>query len=305
MKGIKMDHLPPHPHQTMSILAGNPLFWIPLVYIFLINTITLAQSDFVFNRCDNTQNYTVNSTYQTNLYATLSTLPTTNSGLGFFNFSLGEGNNTVNSIALCRGDVGIEACNTCLSDSIVNLRNLCPNQKEAIISYDICLLQYSNNALLVYPQLKDYLLQFNPEIATDINEFNAVLRPLMGQLIGIAATGGPLLKFAYGNGTVPVYTRIYAFVHCSPYLTEQQCSECLEDEVSRIGLHDNGKIGGKIVLPDCNFRFEVYQFLNQSNVPTTREKEKYDMDCNNNSGDNHRCHSNCVTLCLHEIEKEE
>ncbi|XP_076910132.1 cysteine-rich receptor-like protein kinase 10 [Bidens hawaiensis] len=250
----------------MSILVL--LFWFPLVYIYLINTISLVQSDFVFNRCDNSLNYTVNSTYQTNLYATLSTLPTANSGLGFFNFSIGEGNNTVHSIALCRGDVGIEACGSCLSDSIVNLQKLCPNQKEAVISYEICLLQYSNNALLEYPQTKDYFFQFNLEIASDINEFNAALRPLMDELIGTAAAGGPLLKFAAGNRIVPVYTRIYAFVQCSPYLTEQQCSECLEDEISQIVHHDNGKIGGKIILPTCNFRFEVYPFLNESNVPT-------------------------------------
>ncbi|KAI7741942.1 hypothetical protein M8C21_024019, partial [Ambrosia artemisiifolia] len=185
------------------------------LYVFLINTITLAQP--VFNRCGNTGNYTVNSTYQTNLGATLSALPTTNSGLGFFNFSLGEGNSTVNSIALCRGDVNPD---------------------------------------------------FNPEITTDINGFNRALRPLMDELRGTAAAGGPLLKFATGNRTGPGFTRIYGLVQCSPYLTEQQCSDCLEEEVSLIGRNDNGKVGGKIVLPTCNFRFETYSFFNQSNLAT-------------------------------------
>ncbi|KAL8188862.1 hypothetical protein R6Q57_029617 [Mikania cordata] len=240
-------------------------FWIPLVYICLINiTTTLSQPDFVFIRCENADNYTLNSTYKQNLDSALIALPTTNSGLGFFNFSTGEGNSTTNSIALCRGDVKPDDCSSCLNDSIVKLRQLCPNQKDAIGVYVNCLLQYSNYNLLVYPQNKDYFIQFNPEITTDINGFNGALRPLMDELRGTAAAGGPLLKFATGNRTGPGFIRIYGLVQCSPYLTEQQCSECLEDEVSRIGLHDNGKVGGKMVLAACNFRFETYPFFNQS-----------------------------------------
>ncbi|XP_076958347.1 cysteine-rich receptor-like protein kinase 15 [Bidens hawaiensis] len=255
-----------HPQQTMSILVGNPLVWIPLVYIFLINTITLAQPVLIYNRCNTPENYTVNSKYHRNLDATLSGLPTTNSGLGFFNFSVGEGNNTVNSIALCRGDVDPDTCSRCLNDSIITIPKLCPNKKEALGIYDVCLLQYSNNTLMAYPQPKDYFNQFNPEITKDINGFNAALRPLMDELRGAAAAGGPLLKFAAGNRTGLDFIRIYGLVQCAPYLTQQQCSECLEDEVSRIGLHDNGKIGGKIVLPTCNFRFETNPFFNQSSV---------------------------------------
>ncbi|XP_076910123.1 cysteine-rich receptor-like protein kinase 10 [Bidens hawaiensis] len=244
----------------MSIL---PLFWFSLIHICSINAITLAQPNFVFNRCGNNENYTINSAYQRNLNTTLSTLPTTNSGLGFFNFSTGQGNNTVYSIALCRGDVIPDTCSSCLNDSIVNLRRVCPNQKEAIGIYDFCFLQYSNNVLLSYPQPTDYFIQFNPQNTTDIDRFNGALRPLMDDLRGRAAAGDQLLKFATGNRTGPGFDRIYGLVQCAPYLTEQQCSECLENLVSRIGLHDNGKIGGKMVLPTCNFRFEIYPFFNE------------------------------------------
>ncbi|KAK1419245.1 hypothetical protein QVD17_28408 [Tagetes erecta] len=251
----------------MSILVVKPLFRLPLIYIYtMINTIpitlALAQPVYIYSHCVDTENFTLNSTYETNLDYALSALPTTNSGLGFFNFSTRE----VNSIALCRGDVNPDVCSSCLNDSIVNLRKLCPYQKEALWFYEYCLLQYSNNTLLTYPQEKDYFYQFNPNITTDLDRFNGVLLPLMDYLIGIAAAGGPLLKFAYGNRTDPSLVTIYGLVQCAPYLTEQECSECLKDEVSRIGLNDNGKIGGKIVLLTCNFRFETYPFVNQSSV---------------------------------------
>lgn len=115
--------------------------------------------------------------------------------------------------------------------------------------------------------MKDYFYQFNPENTTDLVRFNGALRRLMDELRGTAAAGGPLLKFASGNRTVPGFVTIYAFVQCTPDLTEQECSDCLEDEVNRIAINDNGKVGGKIVLPMCNFRFEIYPFLNQNTLP--------------------------------------
>lgn len=101
-----------------------------------------------------------------------------------------------------------------------------------------------------------------------MDRFNGILIPFMNDLIGIAAAGGPLLKFASGNRTDPGFVTIYGLVQCAPYLTEQECIECLKDEVNQIRRNDNGKIGGKIVLLTCNFRFETYSFVNQSTLAT-------------------------------------
>ncbi|XP_076957281.1 cysteine-rich receptor-like protein kinase 10 [Bidens hawaiensis] len=176
----------------MSILfLGKRLLWFPLIYIYLTNTaVILAQPNYDNYTCQNAENYTVNGVYQRNLDETLSALPTTNSGLGFFNFSVGEGNNTVYSIALCRGDANLDVCRSCLNDSIAKLRKVCPNHKEALGLYDYCLLQYSNRTLMVYPQPKNYFYQFNPRFTTDIDGFNGAIRPFLEELIGAAGAGG-------------------------------------------------------------------------------------------------------------------
>lgn len=111
--------------QSMFIPTRKSLFLFSSICIYVLNPIiTLAQPDFVFFVCNNADNYTLNSKYKTNLDTTLSVLPTTNSGLGFYNLSIGQDNDKVNSIALCRGDVNPNACNTCLNEAIVNLRKL-------------------------------------------------------------------------------------------------------------------------------------------------------------------------------------
>ncbi|KAI3819948.1 hypothetical protein L1987_13801 [Smallanthus sonchifolius] len=249
----------------MFILVGKPLLWsLSFIFIHLIHTTTLAQPEFLSFFCENASNYTVNSTYQRNLKTTLSALPTTNNGFGFYNLSTGEGNDTVNAAALCRGDVNPDVCRSCLNDSIVKLLQLCPNQKHAIGYYDYCMLKYSNEQILGTTKIKFYVYLANRQNSTDIDRFNGALGPLLKKLRRDAASGGPLRKFASGNTRGPGFSTIYGLVQCTPDLSEEQCSDCLEDIVNRITLYFNGAVGGRILLPMCTFRYEIYRFFNQS-----------------------------------------
>ncbi|KAI3818799.1 hypothetical protein L1987_12617 [Smallanthus sonchifolius] len=248
----------------MFILAEKFLLLLSFISISLIHTTTLAQPDFFSYFCDSAVNYTANSAYQRNLNTALSTLPTTNNGFGFYNLSIGQGNDTVNSAALCRGDVNLDVCRTCLNDSIVKLRQLCPIQKHAIGYYDYCLLKYSNEQLLGARNIRFYVYMANSENATDIDRFNGALGPLMRELRGDAAAGGSLQKFASGNTSYLGLSTIYGLVQCTPDLSQLQCSDCLEDAINRISQWFNGKVGGRLVLPMCNFRYETYRFFNQS-----------------------------------------
>ncbi|KAI3718764.1 hypothetical protein L6452_19647 [Arctium lappa] len=248
------------------VLAGKLLLWSTFVFIYLINTTTLAQPGFISYYCGESGNFTRNSTYQGNLDDTLAALPNTNSGFGFYNRSTGQGNDSVNSIALCRGDVEPGLCRSCLNDSIVRLRKICPNQKEAIGYYDNCMLKYSNETILGNTRIRFYVFYANNQNASDEDGFNRALRPLMNRLRGDAAAGGPLLKFATGNTTGPNLETIYGLVQCTPELNEMQCSGCLEDAISQFGNSNSGKIGGRTLLPMCNFRYEISRFYNESTL---------------------------------------
>ncbi|KAJ0668543.1 putative Gnk2-like domain-containing protein [Helianthus annuus] len=250
----------------MFILAGNLLLWLlSFMFIYFIHntTPTLAQPDFLSYYCENAANYSVNSAYQQNLNS-LSALFTTNNPYGFYNLSTGQGNNTVNSVALCRGDINPDVCLRCLIDSLVKLRQLCPNQKEAIGYYDYCMLRYSNDVILGSIRLKFYVYLANPQNAMDIDRFNGALGPLMKDLRVNASAGGPLRKFASGSTTGPDFSTIYGLVQCTPGLSELDCVSCLEDAINRIAQLFNGKIGGRMLLPMCTFRYENYRFFNQS-----------------------------------------
>ncbi|KAJ0872595.1 putative protein kinase RLK-Pelle-DLSV family [Helianthus annuus] len=255
----------------MFIFAGKLLLWLlSFIFIYLINTPTLAQPDFLSYLCENAANYTANSTYKRNLDISLSTLLDTDNGFGFYNDSTGLGNDRVNSIALCRGDLNPDACQSCVNDSIVNLRQLCPIQKEAIGYYVFCMVRYSAQGILGNPQISYNGSQFNvTSTSTNIDKFNEALGTLLNRLIGVAAAGGNLLKFDSGNTSGPGFSTIYALVQCTPYLSEQQCRNCFDELIQLFPSLYAGSIGGRVLLPTCNLRYEIYLFFNQSKLVIT------------------------------------
>ncbi|KAL8246027.1 hypothetical protein R6Q59_007243 [Mikania micrantha] len=191
-------------YTNMSILVRKSLVCFASL-LSIKTTITFAQPDFVFNVCGQNETYTANSTYRRNLDTTLSILPTTNTGLGFFNHSTGQGIDTVNSVALCLGDVEPDLCRSCLNDSIVKLREMCPNQKQAVGYYDNCLLTYSNKTRFE----GGGGILYNVQNATDGDSFYVAVKPLLNDLINVASEGGSLLKFASGKTTGTDFGTIY------------------------------------------------------------------------------------------------
>ncbi|KAK6932397.1 Gnk2-homologous domain [Dillenia turbinata] len=143
---------------------------------------------------------------QQNLDQALSAFTASNSsgnGYGFFNVSVGKSTAKVNAIALCRGDVGLPICRSCLSDSSYNFLQVCPNQKEALGGCN------GNNI-------------------SNVDEFNKELGSLLNNLKNQAASGGSLLKYATRNVSFGNFQTIYGLVQFTPDLTETECGDCVD-----------------------------------------------------------------------------
>ncbi|KAG4998415.1 hypothetical protein JHK85_029854 [Glycine max] len=182
---------------------------------------------------------------------------------GFYNLSYGENEDKVNAIGLCRGDLKPDECRSCLNDARGNLTQRCPNQKEAIIYYDECLLRYSDRSIFgVMETSPDYVL-FNIQNATNVGQFNQVLRNLMRMLTGIAASGDSRRKYAAASATATNIQAIYGLVQCTPDLSQPECKHCLIGAISEIPRCCNGKIGGRVLRPSCNIRYENYPFYDE------------------------------------------
>ncbi|KAK2405005.1 putative receptor protein kinase [Trifolium repens] len=263
----------------MSIVSCKLLFsFYSLLLLLIISIVSQAkaQPNFLDNFCINDNgNYTANSTYQTNLNILLSNLSTnTEISYGFYNFSYGQNTDKVNAIGLCRGDVKPDVCRKCLNDSRVLLTQLCPNQKEAIGWYDNCMLRYSNRSIFGVMEGEPSFRRSNPNSVTEVDQFKQVLGNLMKKLKEKAASSDDSrFMYAADNATdVNLnFQTIYGLVQCTPDLSLQDCHRCLDDAISEIPSCCNNKIGGKVVKPSCNIRYESSLFYGPTPVIDSNE----------------------------------
>jgi len=255
----------------MAIVSSKLLFSF-YSFLFLITFVSQAkaQPNFLYNFCiNNNGHYTANSTYRNNLNTVLSNLTSnTEINYGFYNFSYGQNTDKVNAIGLCRGDVKPDVCRNCLNDSRILLTKLCPNQKEAIGGYEHCMLRYSTRSIFGIMEASPSFYMWNTNSVTEVDKFNQVLENLMRKLREIAASSDSRLKFATDNAIDVnlIFQTIYGLVQCTPDLSQQDCNNCLEGAISEIPSCCNNKIGGRVVKPSCNIRYETYRFYDPTPV---------------------------------------
>ncbi|KAK7391006.1 hypothetical protein VNO78_19283 [Psophocarpus tetragonolobus] len=249
----------------MNGVSGKLVFFVCCLSLKFISKASAQPEVSVF--CDNNRgNYTANGSYNTNLNTLLSTLSSnTEIKYGFYNLSYGQNSDKVNAIGLCRGDAKPDECRSCLHDSRGNLTQTCPNQKEAILFYDNCMLRYSNRSISGLMQTRPALYLWNPENATDVDRFEDGLKNLMMNLTNIAASGDSRRKYATDHTTANFQT-IYAMVQCTPDLSPQDCNNCLVEAIGEIPTCCNGKKGGRVITPSCIIRFESYLFYQQPTI---------------------------------------
>ncbi|PIA64879.1 hypothetical protein AQUCO_00100390v1, partial [Aquilegia coerulea] len=235
-------------------------------------------------------NYTSNSTYQSNLDSLPSFL---SSDASFYNFSIGQNPDRVNVIALCRGDVARDICHGCLSDSNTKLRELCPNEKQSIGWYDECMLRYSDRTIFETVNTLPNAYTYNPTIVSNTTtaQFNLAVRTMLNRLLGIASRGTSVRKFATGNTTTGPDNNIsiYALAECTPDLTASQCRDCLNGTSEKLPECCDGRIGGRVLRPSCNFRYEIgrfYSVTTNDEAPTTNTTTPPQQTSVTGKGDN-------------------
>ncbi|KAI4312053.1 hypothetical protein MLD38_036908 [Melastoma candidum] len=213
--------------------------------------------------CLDNGNYTAGDSFQYSLDYLLGSIATTNSSTlnddGLFNASTSvpQSSDVVEVMGYCRGDQTPDACRSCLNIAAFEIRQMCPQYKQAVLFRDECTLKYSNGSM--YGVVSDTLYRYWDcgAPATNWDVFKNVLKQLLDDLGGQAASGGPR-KYAQGNSSADLYT-LYAAATCSPDLSDQQCSDCL---VSVTGDLKPGCSEGYARAPSCQVAYNNSRFFN-------------------------------------------
>ncbi|KAI4311955.1 hypothetical protein MLD38_036816 [Melastoma candidum] len=109
----------------------------------------------------------------------------------------------------------------------------CSGKKEAILWFDNCHLRFSNWTVL------GEVLQ---------NVTNTTISS--SNLYATSETALPALP-----------TKLYTFAQCIPYLSETECSRCLNPAVKNLVDNFKGEAGMRVFQPSCVVRFATYSFI--------------------------------------------
>ncbi|XP_052182217.1 cysteine-rich receptor-like protein kinase 44 isoform X2 [Diospyros lotus] len=247
---------------------ADPILVLHHILLTLVS-LAVSQPDFLYHFCVQTGGNST-TTYRNNLETLLPSLSSNIDNYGFYSSTTGNNSDKAYAIVLCRGDVQLDLCRSCINNSTRKLPQLCSNYMEAIGWYDYCMLRYSNKSMKGILSDTQIFYMWNKEnISSGADEFNRTLANLFDSLREEAASGGNRRKFATKIATVPDFSRnIYGLMQCTPDLSRQDCNNCL---VMATAMRQDcciGKPGGRVIGPSCNFRFETYLFFNDTPVVT-------------------------------------
>ncbi|GMH05356.1 hypothetical protein Nepgr_007196 [Nepenthes gracilis] len=247
-------------------------FIFPSLFFLFGSTVprTIAINLYPYSYFPETSTFASNSSFETNLnsvLAFLSSNSTTQSG--FHKTIVGDGgDSTVYGIFLCRGDDTEDVCSTCVTTGVKASPSYCPNRKQAIVWFDVCLIRYSNKSF--FGEMDDsvdlYLWNVN-NITNNVTGFTNVLDDTMKTIALTAAQSQSGKKFATADANFNILNKLYTLAQCTPDLTSSDCYTCLMQCIGRLPSCCSGKQGGRVLVPSCNIRYEIYSFYENAAVP--------------------------------------
>ncbi|KAK9214521.1 hypothetical protein WN944_006514 [Citrus x changshan-huyou] len=225
---------------------------------------------YIYHNCPS-KKFTPNSAYQSNLNLLLSTLRSNatcgsrDKSKGFYNTTTGHEPNKVYGLFLCRGDFGTDTCQNCVNVATSYTAQLCPFGKENTIEYEECLLRYSNISFFSVLDTSFRLSLWNVENSPS-RSFDQFVWNSMNEAVNQALSTTKMFATVKKNYTAS--QTLYSLVQCTPDLSRDDCSRCLRLAISPLDGCCSIKIGGRVMYPSCNFRYELYQFYNDTSNGT-------------------------------------
>ncbi|KAJ4981983.1 hypothetical protein NE237_032820 [Protea cynaroides] len=239
------------------------LLFFTVVLSFLFRFCNCTDPTYLYNECSNTTLYASNSTYQSNLntlfYSLSSNANTTsNSNNPYNNATVGQSSNTVYGLYFCRGDLSSDVCSNCVSFAVRDIAQRCSNRKIAYIWYDECMFRYSNSSFFSTVTISPIYLMWNPQNVSDSTTFNQILGDTVNQVATSAASDSK--RFATLEANYTQFQSLYSLAQCSPDLSANDCNTCLITTIGYLPSCCSNKQGGRVLIPSCNIRYEVYSF---------------------------------------------
>jgi hypothetical protein len=172
----------------------------------------------------------------------------------------------VYGLFLCRDDLPTRLCDQCVKNATHKIYSKCLSCPRGIIWYSHCLLRYSDQNFFSVIQKSPIYRHINitKYPITDQNLFTSTLSNQLSQLAN--DTGDSDERYKTNSVKLNDVQTLYILGQCTRDLSSQDCATCLNDViVTSIQWSNLGSVGGRILYPSCNLRFELFQFYMDGN----------------------------------------
>ncbi|KAJ4703236.1 Receptor-like protein kinase [Melia azedarach] len=148
---------------------------------------------------------------------------------------------------------------------------MCPNQKEAYFwggeteLGPFCLVRYADFSFFGILKLDPPLILPDANnLTSNLTLFDMIWERLMERTIKRASIGSCRPKFATEAEDLTNLQQIYALMQCTPDISQSDCEVCLRQSVALYLTCCHGKEGGYVLIPNCNFRWGLHSFYNET-----------------------------------------
>ncbi|XP_043687385.1 cysteine-rich repeat secretory protein 38-like [Telopea speciosissima] len=244
-----------------SFLTVPKSFQLILIYSLLAELHSPCGADPPYPICTIKTNYTGNRTFHDNLKNLFDSLSSNASSLsvsGFYNTSVGNVPDRVYGLFLCLGFVSQDKCKTCVDDAIQDIQRRCPNNKQASVWEEYCLLRYSDRNFFGKMDDSAPLNQTNPLNITDPHKYSQAVKEMMGEL-SIRVSNSARL-YAVTENNYSESEKLYGLVQCTMDLSNIGCQRCLQIAIGELPDCCYNPLGARLMSRSCYLRYELYNF---------------------------------------------
>ncbi|WCJ20309.1 cysteine-rich RLK (RECEPTOR-like protein kinase) 10 [Euphorbia peplus] len=233
------------------------IFFFYFIASKILSNLVNADSDPPFPFCSNITDQNQNSTFQINLNNFFLSLPSISSNFTQFRTTFGDNiSDTIYGQYMCLNYVSNDTCTTCITTASQAIRQLCPDDKEALVWEENCFLRYSNRSFFGHLDVSGNLPLYNKKNISDPDQFRSVVNRTVSDLIVKASSNFS----AKGESEFGDSETVFGLVQCSEDLSSDDCKTCLRIALMNVSNCCYFYRGARVLSQSCYLRYELYAF---------------------------------------------
>ncbi|TXG47122.1 hypothetical protein EZV62_026416 [Acer yangbiense] len=232
---------------------------------FPVFPLNITSGDPPYNICTNSNNYATDSPFKNNLSNLLRVLSLNTSVTKFSSFYTGDNSDRVYGLYMCFNynyTTSVDCKNCIATTASQHIVRYCPNEKEAIVWEDSCLLRYSSEDFFGKLDVKGNIPKANSQNVSDPERYRSVVNRSLSTLTKQAAYNPVNNMSATGVESFTKTETLYALVQCTRDLSGDDCSSCLQTATREILSCCYFLRGARVHSRSCFLRYELYDFVN-------------------------------------------